>query len=385
MPSQLPKAAFVYSDRFLAYRFGPNHPLRQIRLQMNHRMLAEYGEFTYGSCELVEPISATRSDLLVVHSETYVDALENLSKGIAVRGEERTGFGPGDNPPFPGMFDATLLYVGATKECVRRIVSGENTYCFNNSGGLHHAMRDKAAGFCLANDCALAAQWLVDAGHRVAYIDIDAHHGDGVQSIFYDRPDVLTISLHETPETLFPWVTGFVNEVGVGDGYGFNVNVPMRAGSTDEHYDWAYEEIVTPIIRAFAPTVIVLQVGADGHYDDPLAHLSLSSHGWLSMVRKTLGYGAPIIALGGGGYNIKTVARLWTLLQSTLAGDELPDEVPAAVAKEYGITNLHDTLPLDIPEFRKRDCWDTVREVAKALKSTVFPIHHLCLVIAAGF
>ena len=171
-----------------------------------------------GNSDLVAPKAATDEDLLLVHTPEYVNALRDLSAGKPVSNPDQFGFGPGDNPTFPGMYEATLLYVGATLECVRRILSGENRYAFNNSGGLHHALPDRAAGFCLANDCAIAARVLRQAGKRIAYIDIDAHHGDGVQAIFYDDPTVLTISLHENPETLFPRVTGFADEIGEGAG-----------------------------------------------------------------------------------------------------------------------------------------------------------------------
>jgi len=369
--------AFVYSDDFLGYQFNRTHPLKQVRLQMNYRLLEAFSVFTDGTCDLVQPIPATDSDLLTVHTPAYVNALHDLSDGKPILDRELYGFGVGDNPSFPGMYEATLLYVGATKEAVKRIISGESPRAFNSSGGLHHAMPSRAAGFCLANDCALAAHWLRDAGHKVVYIDIDAHHGDGVQQIFYDDPSVLTISLHETPLTLFPRVSGFVHEVGHGKGTGYNVNIPMLAGSTDSHYQFAFREIVNPLVQAFGATAVVLQVGADGHFDDPLAHLSLSSHGWLDMVREVIGYGLPIVALGGGGYNLKTVARLWTLLVSELASQELSDVVPDHMAKEYNITHLHDCLPAGVTSIQIDNSWRDLREVKQFIVDHVFPIHGL--------
>ena len=368
------QAAFLYSDAYLGYRFSRSHPLQQVRLQMNCRLLEAYGLFDRSEIELVAPTPAGEADLRLVHTAEYIAALQDLSRGVSVDDPVRHGFGAGDNPAFPGMYDATLLYLGGTKEAVRRIVSGENKYAFNNSGGLHHAMPDRAAGFCLANDCGIAAKQLTEAGCRVVYIDIDAHHGDGVQHIFYSDPSVLTISLHETPVTLFPRLTGYVDEIGDGAGTGFNVNVPMLAGSSDEEYAFAFREIVNPTIKAFKPTVVVLQVGADGHFDDPLAHLALTSRGWLHMVQEVIGYGLPIVALGGGGYNLKTVARLWTLLQAQLAGVQLPDEVPAAYADQYGITNLHDTTAPSVGASIKADCERNVRSVAQTLQASVFPV-----------
>jgi acetoin utilization protein AcuC len=364
------QAGFVYSDQFLGYRFNRAHPLQQVRLLMNYRLLDSYGVFEQGECELISPTSATQDDLLLVHSQNYVGVLRDLSGGVSVPDEAAFGFGPGDNPAFPGMFNATLLYVGATKEATRRIIARENRYVFNNSGGLHHAMPARATGFCLANDCALACRWLTDAGYRVAYIDIDAHHGDGVQTMFYSDPSVLTISLHETPETLFPRVSGFVGERGDGLGTGYNVNIPMLAQSTDEHYQFAFDEIVNPAISAFKPTAVVLQVGADGHYEDPLAHLALTSHGWLSMVKQVVAYGLPIVALGGGGYNLKTVPRLWTLLMAELSGMELPDQVPSAFAKEYGVGKLHDNTVPSISQNVREVCWKSIRQIADYQQKT---------------
>ena len=369
------KSVFVYSDAYLGYRFNRSHPLQQVRLQMNHRLLEAFGLFERGDSDLIEPIAATDSDLLLVHTEDYVAALRDLSNGLHVENEGAYGFGPGDNPAFPGMYEATLLYVGATADAVSRINSGQNIRAFNNSGGLHHAMPGHAAGFCLANDCALAAKWLTFDGHRVAYIDIDAHHGDGVQRIFYGDPDVLTISLHETPLTLFPRVTGFVDEIGSGSGTGYNANVPMLASSTDEHYQFAFEEIVNPLIDAFKPTAIVLNVGADGHWEDPLTHLGLTSHGWLNMVNHVIGYGLPVIAVGGGGYNLPTVARLWTLLQAALSEVELPNEVPADYAQRYGITHLHDIASPNLSQSSRDACMKNIHEVAISLRKNVFPTH----------
>jgi acetoin utilization protein AcuC len=369
------RSGFVYSDDYLLYRFSQSHPLRQVRLQMNKRLLEAYGLFENGQSDLVEPVSATEDDLLLVHTPEYIAALRDLSAGRTIRDPGTYGLGPGDNPAFPGMYEATLLYVGATKEAVRRIVAGENTNCFSNSGGLHHAMPARGAGFCLANDCSLAAKWLIGVGFRVAYLDIDAHHGDGVQHMFYDDSSILTISLHETPDTLFPYVTGFVDEIGEGDGMGFNANVPMLSRSTDEHYQYAFDEFVNPLLSAYKPTAIILNVGADGHFDDPLTHLALTSRGWLSMVQQTLSFGAPVLAVGGGGYNINTVARLWTLLQAELSNVELPDVVPEDYAKQYGITNLHDRSKPELSQSVKDDCWDNVREKVARLKQSVLPLH----------
>ena len=205
----MPRAAFVYTDDYVRYHLSDSHPLQQKRLLMTHRLLDAYGAFGGPDSDLISPTPATEADLLRVHSSDYLDALWALSEGHTVPDKKRFGFGGLDNPPFPGMWEASLLYAGGSLDCARLVSQGGYDAAFNTSGGLHHARLDRAAGFCTVNDCALVAHYLLDHGaQRVAYVDIDAHHGDGTQALFYDDPRVLTLSIHETPETLFPRVTG---------------------------------------------------------------------------------------------------------------------------------------------------------------------------------
>ena len=339
----MPRAAFVYSDDYVHYHLSDTHPLQQKRLLMTHRLLDAYRAFDSPESSLVSPTPATERDLLRVHTPDYLDALWRLSQGRDVPDKKRFGFGSLDNPPFAGMWEASLLYAGGTLDCVRLISDEGYSAAFNTSGGLHHARRDRAAGFCTVNDCALAAYALLDRGaRRVAYVDIDAHHGDGVQEIFYDDPRVLTLSIHETPETLFPRVSGFADEFGEGKGWGYNANLPLAPGSSDAVASEAFEAAFLPLLWAFEPDAVLLQVGADAHFGDPLAHLCLTSQGWLGLAQSVLSLGKPIIALGGGGYNLETVTRLWTLLYGALSGQRFPDKVLPAYAEEWGITNLHD-------------------------------------------
>ena len=367
-------AAFVYTDDFVGYKFSDHHPLQQIRLVMLHRMLEAYGVFARGESDLIVPAVADPGDLRRVHSAEYLDALHRLSRGETVPGMGRFGFGDGDNPPFHGMWEASLLYSGASLNAAELVLSGQYRYAFNSSGGLHHAARDRASGFCLINDNALAADAALDRGMRVAYIDIDAHHGDGTQSIFYHDPRVLTVSVHETGRTLFPG-TGFTNEIGEGDGTGYSINVPMAPFSTDPHFAYVFDEVVEPIVRAYDADFVILQVGADAHVGDPLTHLQLTSRGWLELVKRLLAVAGdkPVVVLGGGGYDLKAAARLWVLVQATLAGVELPDEVPPACAEAYGITHLHDTAeekPV-LSEQEEEQAWHYAHASVEELKRRV--------------
>ena len=249
------------------------------------------------------------------------------------------------------MWEASLLYAGASLDAAYRVLHGVNKYVFNSSGGLHHAFPNRASGFCLVNDNAVAAYAALDRGLRVAYIDIDAHHGDGTQACFYDNPDVLTVSLHESGRTLFPG-TGFTNEIGVGAGEGYSINVPLAAYSTDEHYAYAFEEIVEPIVQAYDADFYILNVGADSIGGDPLTHLSNTQAGYLEMVSRVLALAGdnPLICLGGGGYNVPHVVRAWTRLTAELlAGIEpLPNEIPA------GYQTIYPQLCLSAPRYASR-------------------------------
>lgn len=388
-----PRAAFVYTDDYVRYHLSDTHPLQQKRLMMTHRLLEAYAAFDGAQSDLLAPTPATEGHLLRAHSAEYLDALWGLSKGREVPDRKRFGFGTGDTPPFPGMWEASLLYAGGTLDCARLVSQEGYTAAFNLSGGLHHAQKGRAAGFCTVNDCALAAHYLLDHGaKRVAYVDIDAHHGDGTQALFYDDPRVLTLSIHETPETLFPRVTGFADEFGEGEGFGYNANLPMAPGSSDDVYAEAFEEAFLPLLRAFDPEYILLQVGADAHFQDPLAHLCLTTQGWLSVAKSVLTLGKPVIALGGGGYNIRTVARLWTLLYGALSGQTFAEEVPADYAEEWDIARLHDrTGPSAAEEamvfdqvYRQRNPRSNIadarmyaRQGVETIQDHVFPVHGL--------
>lgn len=389
----MPRAAFVYTDDYVRYHLSDTHPLQQKRLLMTHRLLDAYGAFDGPDSDLVAPSPATEADLLRVHSPEYLDALWALSEARAVPDKKRFGFGSSDNPPFAGMWEASLLYAGGSLDCAWLVSEGGYQAAFNTSGGLHHAQRGRAAGFCTVNDCALVAHYFLDRGAaRVASVDIDAHHGDGTQALFYDDPRVLTLSVHETPETLFPRVTGFADEAGEGAGFGYNANLPLAPGSGDAVAAEAFEAAFLPLLRAFNPDYIILQVGADAHFQDPLAHLCLTTQGWLGLAQSVLALGKPVVALGGGGYNLKTVARLWTLLYGALSGQTFPQAVPQAYAEEWGVPRLHDTLGPSAEEealvfdqvYRRRhadadttDARAYARQGVTVIKERVFPVHGL--------
>jgi acetoin utilization protein AcuC len=305
--------------------------------------------------------------------------LNRLNDGEPVRGMQRFGFGGGDNPIFEGIYGASLLYTGASADAAQAILDGTGggQVAFSISGGLHHAHYDRAAGFCVLNDCAVALRRLRRKYARVAYVDIDVHHGDGVQELFYADRSVLTISLHESGRTLFPG-TGFVQEIGEGEGEGFSVNVPFAPDTTDEIWLDAWRKTALPLLRAFDPEAIVLQMGTDAHALDPLAHVCLTAQGWLEAVKDIRDLGRPIVAVGGGGYNLTTVPRMWTLAAAALTRTELPDEIPASYPhRRAGLTTLTDHAPPELSARRRDAARQFAAESVSEVKALLFPLHGL--------
>ena len=280
----------------------------------------------------------------------------------------------GDTPVFPNIYEASALYAGGTIEAARLVLSDKYDAVFNVAGGLHHAFPNKAHGFCTLNDLALGIEVLRKGGKkRIVYIDIDVHHGDGVEYIYRNDPDVLTISLHESGEYLFPG-TGRATDVGGPDAMGSAVNIPYFPYTDDDLWHEGFDAIVPQMIERFQPDAFMLQFGADAHYADPLAHLQLTSQGWMRAAGKILAItnGKPIVVTGGGGYNVGTVTRLWTMLALTCAGLPLTDEIPALLAGEFGITHLHDQEGPIVSAGQRADArayWETQLPILKSLHS----------------
>ncbi len=300
-------------------------------------MLQAYDAFDSEASCLVPPRPATDDELCFFHRPDYVAAVRRLSDSCSLgdlgkleADAARYNFGPGDNPIFPGMFDSESLKVGAALTGAELLLTGQAQVAFSFAGGLHHAGPDYASGFCVFNDVAIAIHRLLRAGRRVAYIDIDAHHGDGVQAAFYNTDQVLTISLHETGITLFPG-SGFMEELGEGAGYGYSINFPFPAYTDDEPYLEAFRALVPPLVQRFAPDVVVSQLGCDTHWCDPLTHMNLTTYAYVSVVREIKSLAPRWLALGGGGYDLSVVPRAWTLAYGVMIERDFPDELPSAI------------------------------------------------------
>jgi acetoin utilization protein AcuC len=326
----------VWDDAFLGYRLGDDHPMHPVRLELTIALARLLGVLERVTVTGPEPAGDTLLEL--VHDRDYIDAVRRAPHEPAGRFAGH-GLGTPDNPVFPHMHEASALVTGGTVRAAEAVWTGRVQHAVNVAGGLHHAMRDRASGFCVYNDTAVAIRRLLDQGaERIAYVDVDAHHGDGVQAAFYDEPRVLTVSLHETGRTLFPG-TGFPDEIGEGKAAGTSVNVALPPGTGDGGFLRAFHAVVPAVVRAFEPQILVSQCGCDGHAVDPLTDLMLTVDGQRASYEALHRLAHEVcdgrfVAVGGGGYGVvEVVPRAWTHLLAEVAG--APIDPATAVPDEW--------------------------------------------------
>jgi acetoin utilization protein AcuC len=379
------RAVVVWDEALLGYDLGGRHPLNPIRLDLTIRLARSLG--VLDGVQPLAPVQATDDELRTVHSDDYVAAVKQ-----APRGRAGHGLGTPDNPVFQRMHEASALVAGGSLLAADKILTGHAARAVNIAGGLHHAMRDYASGFCIYNDCALAIRRLLDGGtSRVAYVDIDVHHGDGVEAAFADDPRVLTISLHQDPATLFPG-TGNSADIGAPGAEGSAVNVPLPPGTGDEGWLRAFHAVVPKLLRAFAPEVLVTQHGADTHVEDPLANLALTVDGQRAVHRSLAELadstaGGRWLALGGGGYSLfRVVPRSWTHLLATVLSRELDPHmaVPGEWTAYTATVAPGMSLPTSMTDGAEPSWtpWDGTGDTAldRAIEQTrraVYPLHDL--------
>ncbi|MBB5075550.1 acetoin utilization protein AcuC [Nonomuraea endophytica] len=377
-------ARVIWDDALTSYDFGPDHPLAPVRVELTMALARDLGVLE--RVELAGCAPATDDELALVHKRGYIEAVKRVS--VAGEPDVSAGLGTSDNPAFAGVHEASALIAGATLAAARAVFDGTAEHAVNVAGGLHHAMAATASGFCVYNDPAVAIAWLLSKGvSKIAYVDVDVHHGDGVQAMFYDDPRVLTISLHESPRTLFPG-TGWPEETGAE---GSAVNVALPAGCGDAGWLRAFDAVVPPLLREFRPEILVTQHGCDSHALDPLANLMLSLDGQRTayaalhrLAHETAG--GKWIATGGGGYElVQVVPRAWTHLMAEASGSPVdpatktPESWQRFVRERTG-----ETPPLTMtdgrnPEFRDLsggyDPADPIDRAIMATRNAVFPLH----------
>ena len=360
------KTGLVWDEGFVNYNLGPFHPLRPVRVKLTYDLIQSKQLIDNDLTELVRARSASRDEILLFHEDDYLRLVEQLSK---------KGSGlldAGDTPAFKGCYEATSLVVGASIVGADMVMNGTLTHSFNPSGGLHHAHPERASGFCIFNDPAIVITYLKSKYNikRLLYLDIDAHHGDGVMYGYYDDPGVLDIDFHESGQFLFPG-TGFTDETGKGEARGLKINIPLPPGTGDQAYLEAFREVVPRTVRDFRPEIILLQCGADGHLDDKLAHLRLTTVTYSEVIRQMhqLAHelcGGRLLLFGGGGYTLGNVPRVWTVAFQTLATKTTDDHIPTEWAKEFARLTEEEP-PGRLLDAATTDTSQTLKEVRDTL------------------
>ncbi|MCP2324790.1 acetoin utilization protein AcuC [Hamadaea flava] len=383
------RSLVVWDESLLAYDLG-EHPLDPVRVRLTMALANAYHLLERPGVTVRKPAAATDEELGLVHRADYIAAVKAAPDDFFFQG---FGLNTSDNPVFDGMHEASALIAGATLTAARAVWAGEQDRAVNIAGGLHHAMPARASGFCVYNDPAIAiADLLAKGAERIAYVDIDVHHGDGVQTAFYDDPRVLTISLHETPIALFPG-TGFPEETGGPNAEGSAVNVALPPGTNDRDWLRAFHAVVPGLLRAFQPQVLFTQCGADPHRLDPLADLRLSVDGQRAAYHALRDLaeelcGGRWIATGGGGYAlVEAVPRAWTHLLATITGDQLD---PATLIPREWIDLAESLCPERVAPQRMTDDGDVryvpwvpeaeptpLDRAILATRKAVFPLHGL--------
>jgi acetoin utilization protein AcuC len=374
------KSAFLHSSEVEKFRYPPDCPFKTQRAGQTRALVASLGLLTGDGRSEVAPRPATRAELEKFHSAHYLDILQSASEGKRSLDAVTAGLDTPDCPVFPGLYEYACLAAGATLTGAELILSGQADTAFNPSGGYHHAHAECAAGFCYVNDMALACLKLVERGKRVLYLDLDAHHCDGVQEAFYERADVMTISFHESGRSLFPG-TGFENEIGSGAGRGYCVNVPLPISTYDDAYLRAFHRIAPPLIQAFNPDMLVVELGMDVLAGDPLTHLNLTNNAHAEILPRLLSYGKPILATGGGGYNVDNTVRGWALAWKILADGHDEHDLRSGLGgvmlqSHEWLGGLQDR-ELTIPEAQRRAVDAALEATTETVIRTVFPIHGL--------
>ncbi len=376
------KHVLMYSDELASFEYGASHPFKPSRARQLYDLLRRYSLIYEEDQKIIAPEPIDEELLYLFHERNYIELLKKCDAGEYNIEMYAVGLGTDDNPVTKGMYRFALTATGATYQGAMLLVDGPTEFVFNPVGGFHHAGRSHAEGFCYINDIAITIEALVRKGFRVAYIDTDVHHGNGVQNAFYETNKVLTISIHESGKTLYPW-SGFEDGIGIRAGRGYNVNIPLLSGTDDEVYLYAFEEIVPPLIEAFKPDIVFAEIGGDIHRDDPLAHFNVTSNGFRRVVRIIKEISPKVIATGGGGYNVFKTAALWALAWAEMCGLTPQDHYAGIVGgMMYGPEAQSGSLddpPFSLEADKKEECMKQARDVVRFIQETLFPLHGIML------
>ncbi|MDD5674278.1 MAG: hypothetical protein PHC61_08950 [Chitinivibrionales bacterium] len=376
------RAAFIHSREIEKYHYPADCPFKTERAALTKNILSSINRYQDRAQGIVEyaPRPATRDELALYHTSEYLEVLQQASAGNLAPEALFMGLGTQDTPIFTDLYPYSVLAGGASLTGAQLLLDQKFDIVFNPSGGFHHAFKGKAGGFCYINDVVLAARFLANAGKRVFCLDLDAHHGDGTQAAFYDQNSVFTVSFHESGKTLFPW-GGFEFEIGEGEGRGYNVNMPFPAGTDDDVYARAFNELVPPLLDVYKADIILLEIGMDILAVDPLTHLGCTNNVLAAILPLLTRTGMPLLVMGGGGYHPQATARAWSLAWCILCGFESSEDLSLGMGGvflgssewEAGLRDMHSyATGKDLQRINT-----DVDEKIEYIKRTVFPIHNI--------
>lgn len=359
------KAIFIYNEAIEKVAFPPDCPYRLERAGKTRQMAESLDLFDKNSTEQFIAPPCDRILLKKFHTARYIQTLMRVSQGKWNLESLQMGIGTQDCPAFKGLYEYCLLVCGGTLQAAKLIIEQKAHAVFHPAGGQHNAQAEKAGGYDYINDVVLGCMELAAKGMKVFCLDVDAHHGDGLQQAFYERRDVFTVSLHENPHTLYPG-TGFETETGAGDGLGYNVNLPLPVGTYDDAYLKVFRSVVIPLMMTYQPDVFVLVLGADSLVGDPLAHLHLTNNSLLEITNTVINFGKPVLVTGGGGYNVDDTVRAWTLAWTAISGK----------LSDMRLRVLKDPQ-LGVAEAQRHNVESAVQALIATVKKSVFSLHKL--------
>ena len=373
------KYIFVHSDEIERYHYPETCPFKTERAGLTKSILTGANSYTGDDRIEIAPRPLSEQELLLFHTPEYIGRLKRVSAGVLDSSDLFAGLGTDDCPIFRDLYRYAVLAAGGTVTAAQHILDHGNTrLAFNPSGGYHHAYADKAGGFCYINDVAIGCKVLANAGKRVFCLDLDVHHGNGTQAAFYGDPSVMTVSLHESGKTLFPW-GGFETEIGEGEGKGYNVNLPFPAHTVDDIYVSAFNRTVPPLITAYNPDVIVLETGMDVLSVDPLAHFKMTNNAFAELMPGIMLFDKPVLMVGGGGYNPQATARAWALLWTIACGIEPDSDMSIGMGGDFLGNSEWNAGLRDMRIYARGEEKERIQaEVDKTveyIKKTIFPIH----------
>jgi acetoin utilization protein AcuC len=368
------RSVFLHSERFGRFQAYEGFPWLFARSDAVVELCRRNDLLERDWMEIRVPEPADMASLREYHTDVYLKVLERANTGEFDESMLALGLGTLECPVFPGCLDYHRLVTGSTLLGVEALQEKGVRLAFSPSGGMHHAGPDFASGFSYLNDPVLAIRRLLKKDLRILYVDIDVHHGDLVQEAFYDDARVLTLSFHESPETLFPHISGFVEEMGDGAAAGYCVNVPLMAGTGDEPFTWAFERLFPPLCGTFKPDVVVAVLGTDMMASDPMSNLKLTTEGYCDAIRWIHRLAPKILALGCGGYDLDTIARAWTLAWAVLNDIPISEDIELLFVGEFrgdGMFSLQDR-PFFIPELTRRKTMEACENVVNYIETHHF-------------